>query len=135
MALKIALKPHEKLIISGAVIVNGGSTSELLIENNVPLLRGKDIMSLADADSPCRRVYFAIQLMYVDEKNLANHHKTYWELVKEIVAAAPSTRPMFQKISEDILHYKYYQALKAARKLIDYEQEVMTNVRRTTSSL
>ena len=63
MALTITIKPHEKLIIGGAVIVNGKAKSEMLIENNVPILRGKDIMSLDMADSPCKRIYFAIQLM------------------------------------------------------------------------
>jgi flagellar protein FlbT len=131
MALKLTLKPHEKLIIGGAVIINGSARSDLIVENNVPILRGKDIMSLNGADSPCKKIYFVIQMMYVDEKNIAEHHKTYWELVKDIVEAAPSTKPMFQVISNDILQGKFYQALKAARKLIDYEQEVINHVRNT----
>ena len=44
MALKIALKPNEKIIIAGAVIINGSSGTHLLVENNVPLLREKDIL-------------------------------------------------------------------------------------------
>ncbi len=44
MALKIALKPQEKVIIGGAVIQNGKNRSELLVENNVAILREKDIM-------------------------------------------------------------------------------------------
>ena len=131
MALKLTLKPHEKLIIGGAVIINGSARSDLIVENNVPILRGKDIMSLNGADSPCKKIYFVIQMMYVDEKNIAEHHKTYWELVKDIVEAAPSTKPMFQVISNDILQGKFYQALKAAKKLIDYEQEVINHVRNT----
>ncbi len=134
MALKLTLKPHEKLIIGGAVIINGGDRSDLIVENNVPILREKDIINLNSADSPCKKIYFVIQMMYVDEKNIAEHHKTYWGLVKDIVEAAPSTRPMFKVISNDILQGKFYQALKAARKLIDYEQEVINHVR-TTSGL
>lgn len=132
MALKIALKPGEKLIIGGAVIANGKTRSDFVVENNIPILREKDIMILKDADSPCKRIYFVIQMMYVDEKNIAEHHRTYWELVKDIVEAAPSTRVMFQVISTDILQGKFYQALKAARKLIEYEQEVMNSVRTTS---
>ena len=131
MALKLTLKPHEKLIIGGAVIINGSARSDLIVENNVPILRGKDIMSLNGADSPCKKIYFVTQMMYVDEKNITDHHRTYWELVKDIVEAAPSTKPMFQVISNDILQGKFYQALKAAKKLIDYEQEVINHVRNT----
>jgi flagellar biosynthesis repressor protein FlbT len=135
MALKISLRPHEKLIISNAVIENGSARSEFVIENNVPILREKDIMSIKDADSPCRRIYFAIQLMYVDEKNLAEHHNSYWELVKDVVEAAPSTRALLSQISDLILQHRYYQALKETRKLIEYEQEVINNVRNANASL
>jgi flagellar biosynthesis repressor protein FlbT len=132
MALKILLKPHEKLIIGGAVVINGGTKSELVVENNVPILREKAIMGFTDADSPCKKIYFVIQMMYVDEKNIAEHHKTYWSLVREVVEAAPSTRPMFQVISNYILQNKFYPALKAARKLIDYEERVMNHVCQTS---
>ena len=135
MALKISLRPHERLIIGNAVIENGGSRSEFMVENNIPILREKDIMSARDADSPCRRIYFVIQLMYVDEKNLAQHHNAYWELVKDIVEAAPSTLGLIDQISWYILGNKYYQALKLTKKLIEYEQEVINNVRNANASL
>jgi flagellar protein FlbT len=135
MALTITIKPHEKLIIGGAVIVNGKAKSELLIENNVSILRGKDIMSLDMADSPCKRIYFAIQLMYVDQENLAEHHRTYWELVTDVVGAAPSRKEILREISDQILVRKYYQALKLTRKLIAYEQEVIGHVRSSNAGI
>ena len=135
MALKISLRPHERLIIGNAVIENGGTRSEFMVENNVPILREKDIMSARDADSPCRRIYLVIQLMYVDEKNLAAHHNSYWDLVKDVVEAAPSTLGLIDQISWYILGNKYYQALKLTKKLIEYEQEVINNVRSANASI
>jgi flagellar protein FlbT len=132
MALKLTLKPHERLIINGAVIANSGAKSEFIIENNVPILREKDIMSLQQADSPCKRIYFVIQLMYIDGKNMPEHHKIFWELVKDVAEAAPSRKPLLHEISDNILNNKYYQALKLTRKLIDYEQEVINRVRNAT---
>jgi len=128
MPLKITLKPHERMIVGGAVITNGNTRCDLLIENKVSILRQKDIMSEKDADSPCRKIYFTIQLMYMDEENLIEHHNTYWKLVQNIVKAAPSMLALIDQISEHILNNKYYQALKLARKLIDYEQEVIDRV-------
>ena len=126
MALKITLKPHEKMIIGGAVVTNSSGKCELLIENTVPILRRKDIMAPEDANSPARRIYFVIQLMYVDEHNLALHHKNYWQLVQEFIEAAPSVLPLIDQISEHILKSQYYQALKMAKNLIEYEQEVVS---------
>lgn len=135
MALKISLKPHERLIIGGAVISNGNSKCELIIENNVPILREKDILRERDTDSPCKRIYFAIQLMYVDQENIAEHHKTYWELVRDVSDAAPSRRLVLQEISNHVLNGRYYKALKLTRNLIAYEQEAMEHVRNKNASI
>jgi flagellar protein FlbT len=129
MALKINLKPHERLIVGGAVISNGNSKSELIVENSVPVLREKDILREKDAHTPCKRIYFMIQLMYVDEKDLVEKHNIYWTLVKEVAKAAPSTVRLIGQISEDILNNRYYQALKLAKKLIEYEEEAMEHAR------
>lgn len=125
MPLKISLKPYERMIIGGAVVTNGDARTEFSIENKVPLLRQKDIMSEREANSPCRRIYFVIQLMYVDEENLMTHHQTYWHLIEDLMRAAPSVINLVDQISEHILFGRYYQALKLAQQLIDYEQEVM----------
>jgi len=129
MALKISLKPDERIIIGKAVLQNGGARSDFVIENSVPILREKDIMGLHEANSPCRRIYFAIQLMYVDDGNIEEHRATYWILVKDVTNAAPSTVGLIDQISEHILHDRYYQALKLTNHLIEYEQGVMNHVR------
>lgn len=135
MALKISLKPHERLIIGGAVITNGGGKAELLVENSVPILREKDILREQDADSPCKRIYFTIQLMYVDEKNLVEYHNAYWKLVRDLIDAAPSTLAHIDVISDHILNGRHYQALKLTQRLIEYEQEVIGNARNAIRGL
>lgn len=135
MALKITLKPRERLIVGGApitIIRNGEATNDLIIENKIPvLIRGKDIMLEHDATSPCRRIYFVIQLMYVDGDNLAEYHSMYWKLVQGVLEAAPSTLGFLDQISEYIFQSKYYQALKVTRQLIDYEQELIKSAQKT----
>ena len=128
MGLKITLKPKERMIIGGAVVTNGNAKCELMIENKVTLLREKDILSEEAANTPSKRIYFTIQLMYIDNENLAAHHALYWKLVKEVIEAAPSTITLIDQISEHIVNNRYYQALKVADKLIQYEQEVIRSV-------
>jgi flagellar protein FlbT len=126
MALKITLKPNEKMIIGGAVVTNGNiKNTDLIIENNVPVLRQKNILSQKDATSPCSRIYFTIQLMYIDEENIAAHQEIYWSLVRELLDAAPRLTGHIDLINEQILSGNYYGALKLASELIHYEQEVL----------
>ena len=129
MALKITLKPQEKMILSGAVITNGSKSGcQLVVENNVPILRQKDILAEKDADTPCRSLYFIVQLMYVDAENQSIHQNNYWTLVNDIVKAAPSTIALIDQINEEIVNGRFYQALKLAKKLIEYEQEAISRV-------
>ena len=133
MALKITLKPNEKIIVGGAVITNGNTkNTDLIIENKVPVLRQKDILSEAQATSPCSQIYFLIQLMYIDEENLDAHQPLYWKLVRELLEAAPRLTGHIDEINENILGGKYYQALKLANELIHYEQEVLKHANADT---
>jgi flagellar protein FlbT len=125
MALRIELKPRERFILGGAVIRNGDARAEWILENNVPILRGKNILSLEEADTPCKRIYFLIQLMYVEGDNLAEHQDTYWALVRDIVEAAPSMIDLIDAINEHIVVGRYYEALKLTRKLINQEERII----------
>ena len=116
------------MIIGGAVITNGDSKCNLIIENKVPLLREKNILNEEEANTPARRIYFVIQLMYIDEEHLTTHHKNYWDLAAAFIQAAPSALDMIKQISEHIVSNRYYMALKLAGKLIEYEQEVIKSV-------
>ena len=127
MPLKLDLRPHEKVFLNGAVIVNGDSRCHLAVLNDVPVLREKDILKEERADTPCKRIYLMVQHMYMDEANLSAYHQQYWAEVRPVIEAAPSTTPLISKVSEEILAGRYYQALKAARTLIRYEQELLGN--------
>ena len=129
MPLKLDLRPHEKLFLGGAVIVNGDTRCQLAVLNDVPVLREKDILREEEADTPCKRIYLAVQLMYMDPPSLAKYHQYYWEQVKAVIALAPSTTELIARVSDFVLEGRYYQALKAARELTRYEQELLSNAR------
>jgi flagellar protein FlbT len=131
MALRITLKPQERMIVGGAVITNGDKPTDFVIENRVPVLRQKDVMSEEEADSPCRRIYFTIQLMYVDPAKLSDYWTLYLKLAREVALAAPSTVKILDGIGEDIACARYYRALKKTRILINYEKELMDHVRQS----
>lgn len=127
MPLVLTLKPEERVIISGAVIKNGSSVTHLQIENHVTLLRQKDILTEADAITPCKKIYFAIQLMYIGDGLTSDLAEVYWDLVRDVLAAAPSTKELVSQISAYVDESNFYSALKVAKKLILYEEELVTH--------
>ena len=50
MALKVELKPGEKIILGDCVVTNADARTRLLIEGDTPVLREKDILTAAMAD-------------------------------------------------------------------------------------
>jgi flagellar protein FlbT len=127
MALVIDLKPKERIIIGNAVITNDNQRTRLHIEGDAPILREKDVLREEDATSPCKRIYFIIQGMYLASDPTAIYDE-YFKAVREVQEAAPSTALYIADISQHILGGHYYKALREARKLIDYEQELIKNV-------
>jgi flagellar protein FlbT len=126
MALRIELKPGERILIGESVLVNGEQRASFLVEGQAPILREKDILTPEQADTPAKRIYLAVQLMYTSRDARA-HHDVYFALVRDIVQAAPSTFPYVETINNRILTGDLYKALKEARNLIDYERELLQN--------
>jgi flagellar protein FlbT len=124
MALKVELKPGEKIIIGTVALRNGDSRARFFIEGQAPILRERDILSAESANSPAKLIYFAVQLMYV-EGSIEKHHDMYFRCVQDFVAAAPSATPIIMEINNRILSGDFYKALKAAKELLAYEQKLM----------
>ncbi len=129
MGLKVELKPGERLILGECLVTNGDQRARLHIEGQVPILREKDIMVSAKADTPAKRIYLAVQLMYTAHDQRA-HHDTYFTLMRELVEAAPSAWPHVAAISNHILAGEMYKALKSAKTLIAYEKELLDHATR-----
>jgi flagellar biosynthesis repressor protein FlbT len=129
MALKVELKPGERIILGDCVITNAEQRTRLVIEGEAPILREKDILTCDRADTPAKRIYLAVQLMYTSRDPRA-HHEIYFTLVRDTLSAAPSTWPHIESINNHILTGKMYKALKDAKKLIAYERELMDHAKR-----
>lgn len=126
MSLKVELKPGERLIVGNCVITNSDQRTRLFIDGKAPVLREKDILSIATADSPARRIYFAVQLMYLED-DIEKLRRDYFALVTDLVRAAPSTVHIVDEINNEILTGQLYKALRAAKKLIQHEQDILSN--------
>lgn len=130
MTLKVELKPGERLIVGDCVITNTQHRTRLLIDGSMPILREKDILTAETADTPAKRIYLAVQLMYL-ARDPRDHHATYFALVRDILGAAPSAWRYIETINNHILTGQLYKALKETRKLIAYERELIEHAKRS----
>ncbi len=115
------------------MIVNGASLrfrtrSRIELTTHARFLFGKQIMAPEHADSPARRIYFALQLAYIgtEQERVAGLVQA-----REAVAdfSAATTSALAQEILARMLSLveadECYAALKLARRIICHEDGVL----------
>lgn len=125
MALKLSLKPDEKLVINGAVIANADRRTTLIVHNKASILREKDIMQEENVDTPAKRIYFPIMLMYMDQGDTDKYYEEFVVRMTEFMGAitTPAAIENCVKISRDVMDRNYYRALINCKKLLAFEEE------------
>jgi flagellar protein FlbT len=66
--------------------------------------------------------------MYI-APNPGEYHKKYFDLVKEVQSAAPRTAFFILAINEKIIEGSYYKAMREARELIKFEEELVSHAK------
>ncbi|MBN8646867.1 MAG: flagellar biosynthesis repressor FlbT [Caulobacterales bacterium] len=130
MPLKLSLKPGEKVVLNGAVIQNGDRRTTLLLQNKASVLREKDIMQLEDVNTPARRIYFPVMMMYLEGSDTPDVYNEFALRMTEFMSAVRNASVLEEcvAISRDVMSGDYYKALSRCRKLMDYETERLADV-------
>jgi len=125
VGLKLSLKPHEKFVLNGAVLANGDKRTNLIVQNKACLLREKDILQPEDANTPAKRIYFPIMMMYLDQDAIDTYYDQFAQRMTEFMNAITDARLIAScvEISQDVMGGAYYKALTKCRTLFEYEQE------------
>ncbi|WIY68669.1 flagellar biosynthesis repressor FlbT [Aquidulcibacter paucihalophilus] len=124
MPLKLSLKPGEKFVLNGAVVQNGDRRGVLILQNKASVLREKDILQPEDANTPAKRVYFPVMMMYLDETAAGKVYDEFALRLSEFMGASrnPEILAACVAASRHVMAREYYKALMAARKLVEYEE-------------
>ena len=127
MPLKIQLKPKERVIINGAVIEgHPESRTEIVVLNTASVMRQKHILHEDEANTPVKRLYFALQMLYIDEDHRVNYrasYATYFKDLEDTFTLAP-IKISLKLIDEAVQNDKYYDAMKLCRDLVKVEAEL-----------
>lgn len=130
MPLKLSLKPGERFVVNGAVLQNGDRRAVLLLQNKASILREKDIIQPEEANTPAKRIYFPIMMMYLDPGDANQFYDEFVLRLNEFMGAIRSTEVLKDcvSLSREVMSADYYKALTRCRKLLTYEQGLLGNV-------
>lgn len=125
--LVLELRQGEVMIVNGAPI-RFRTKSRIELTAKARFLFGKQIMPAAAADSPARRIYFALQSAYIgtDEERVRGLASAR-VLIGEFKAATTSllAREILDRAMAAAEADDCYQALKLARRIIRHEDAVL----------
>ena len=124
MPLKLSLKPGEKFVLNGAVVQNGDRRGVLILQNKASVLREKDIIQADEVNTPARRIYFPVMMMYLDEAAAPKFYDEFALRLTEFMGATrnPAAQADCVAASRHVMARDFYKALMSARKLVDYEE-------------
>jgi len=126
MALRLTLKPNEKIVVNGCVIRNADRRQTLTIENYADVVRGIDLLDDDEAATPVKKVYFFIQsallrpeirkdLMPIIQKHLADLVPIFNQQIAGHIFEA----------ANHVSAQNYYKAMRALREVMRYEDELL----------
>ncbi|GGK31005.1 flagellar biosynthesis repressor FlbT [Salinarimonas ramus] len=130
MALRIELKPNERIIIGKVALTNGPSRTTFVVDGRAPILRCKDVITPEQADTVCKKLYLVLEQVYLEEMSFEEASGPFREIAAQIVGAAPSTKRFLEAIAERFVAGNLYGALKICRKLIGYEASVIAHAQK-----
>lgn len=133
--LVLELRPGEMMIVNGAPI-RFRTKSRIELTAHARFLFGKQIMAPEQADSPARRIYFALQSAYIGtDEERSSGLKSARELVEGFKLATTSAlaREILDRAIDAAATDNCYQALKLVRRIIRHEDTVLGRVTAATT--
>jgi flagellar protein FlbT len=130
LPLKLSLKPGEKFVLNGAVVQNGDRRGVLILQNKASVLREKDILQPENANTPARRIYLPVMMMYLDPSEASKYYDEFVQKLSDFMGVIRNPQILAEcvTISRCCMQRDYYKALLGCRKLIEYEDVRLGNV-------
>jgi flagellar protein FlbT len=127
MPLKLKLGAHERLVVNGAVLVNGAYRTTILVQNFSHIMREKDVLQEEDANTPTKRLYFLVQAMLMQAPPSPALMESYHEMHEQLMEAfvKPDNLAALQAVAQLVEAGDYYKALVKLHPLIAYEANLL----------
>jgi flagellar protein FlbT len=130
MPLTITLQPGQEIVLNGPAVISNGSprSIKLRLQNEVPFLLKKEVLSADEANTPMRRAYFALQCMYLDPTNRDEHKVLFTRFTDELleVTRIPELRGAIESAIALSERERFPQGLRALRAALPLEEALLS---------
>lgn len=122
MPLRITIMPFETIYVNGAIMTNGSSKADFVLNNHCRMLRGSEMITEKEAITPCKRIVYLLQQIHLNE----NPFDELNELSKrsiELLTHLPGSSKYLMDIQQSLAEKRTHLALKHGKALAAYEAQ------------
>jgi flagellar protein FlbT len=120
MTLRFDLGPFEELHIGKCVIKNSHEKSLFVVEGEMPILKGKDVLPESSVCGSLEKLYYCVQCMYLEEA-YEKYQGSYLQLAAQAMRENPMLHSDLHAADQLIQNSNFYKALRGLKKLIRAE--------------
>ncbi len=128
--LVLKLGPKERVLINGAVIENGDRRSRLsIVTPGANILRLRDAIHPEQANTPVRRVCYAVQLVLSGDQSPDEARMQLLRRIEELsqVLTDPDSRTHLTDATDALFEDQFYRCLKSLRMLLPREARLLAH--------
>ena len=128
MPLKLKLATQERIVVNGAVLLNTGYRTTLVVCNFAHVMREKDVLQEEDANTPTKRLYLQVQAMLMQAPPPPGLMESYRSLLLAQLREAyvkPANLSALDAVDAMVAAGDFYKALIRLKPLIEYEANVL----------
>tara|TARA_R110000787_G_scaffold4726_9_gene17899 strand:- start:11934 stop:12368 length:435 start_codon:yes stop_codon:yes gene_type:complete len=132
LVLKIA--PGERFIVNGAILENGDKPARIRItEGDVRVLRCRDALRPEEVNSPCKQIYYAVQLLITGDLEEGGTLPAIDDECSKLLDVFKTIDPeLIPTLRSMISRGNYYSALCHLRQILVIENQLLARINKTT---
>lgn len=125
--LVLEFRAGDKMLVNGAAL-QFQTRASVVLSNRVRFLFGKQILAPNDANTPARRLYFAIQAAYICEDV---ERPQFLDLARDLAAeyvdasTSPTVQRLIAKAIEELEEGKCWEAMRRVRELFQHDDAML----------
>lgn len=127
--LVLRLRPHEKFLVNGVVIENGGRRARLRVKTqDANILRIREALHPDEANTPAKRLYYIAQLEVVGEAGGVESREALVSGLEDLKRAFGDTlcREDIDAALEQARAGEFYRVMRALSRIIPHEAALLS---------
>lgn len=128
--LVISLKPNEKFLVNGALLMNGPKRGQICItDDSVSVLRMSDVLHPSEINTPVRRAYYAAQLVLSCDATAEEMDAEICDRLDTLIEVFDGTPLLkaIEKARKAAEIERYYSVLCALKPLLPVEEQLLAS--------